>query len=197
MRGSLTWDRGIEMTRNAEFSAATGVPVSSATRRAPGSQAATRTPRAAAPVLSEEEQPVAGDAGTTLLAAVAERGHRPRRPLGWRLARGRFARHRCADRLKSQVQGAQFSAGVDTPSASPRSGHADGSDRDLSELFAGSGVLDCLADPLDPRPHRRRQPLVLRRATQRWTRLTRTWGPAVFRCASPAAIGRTSLPQTA
>ena len=27
MRGSLTWDRGIEMTRHEDFSRATGVPV--------------------------------------------------------------------------------------------------------------------------------------------------------------------------
>ena len=43
MRKTLTWDRGTEMTRHAEFTWASGVPVYSATPTVPGSAAATRT----------------------------------------------------------------------------------------------------------------------------------------------------------
>ncbi|WP_298456945.1 DDE-type integrase/transposase/recombinase [uncultured Cellulomonas sp.] len=44
VRRSVTWDRGIEMTRHQESTAATGVPVHFRPSTAPGSAALTRTP---------------------------------------------------------------------------------------------------------------------------------------------------------
>jgi IS30 family transposase len=46
LRRSLTWDRGKEMADHKRFTLATDVKVYSATREAPGSVAATRTPTA-------------------------------------------------------------------------------------------------------------------------------------------------------
>jgi transposase, IS30 family len=79
MRRSLTWDRGVEMTRHAGFTAATGIPVYLLRRLLP---LATRQQRAAPTVLSEKTDLSVHDADQ-VQAVVNPLNHRPRQRLGW------------------------------------------------------------------------------------------------------------------
>ena len=56
MARSLTWDRGIEMSRHAEFSATTGIPVFFCDAYSPWQRGSVQ--RAATSILPEEDRPV-------------------------------------------------------------------------------------------------------------------------------------------
>ena len=58
MARSLTWDRGVEMTRHADFTAATGLPVYFCDAYCPWQRGSNEQQRATAAVLSKEDRPV-------------------------------------------------------------------------------------------------------------------------------------------
>jgi IS30 family transposase len=82
MRRSLTWDRAVEMTQHADFTAATGIPVYFCDAYCRGSTAATRTATDCCDNTSRRNRPI-----PTRRRSRPHRGQplnsRPRQSLGW------------------------------------------------------------------------------------------------------------------
>jgi IS30 family transposase len=83
MHGSLTWDRGIEMTRHAEFSAATGIPVFFCDAYSPWQRGSNENTNGLLRQYFPKKSNLSLTTPEQLAAAVAELNHRPRRALGW------------------------------------------------------------------------------------------------------------------
>jgi hypothetical protein len=109
---SLTWDRRIEMTRHADFTAATGIPVYFCDAYCPWQCGSNEKSNG----LLRQYFPKKTDLPTRRRSRPS-RGQRAQQPNSTpgmaNSSRGLLGRHRCDDRLRPQPTTGQFSAAVD------------------------------------------------------------------------------------
>jgi IS30 family transposase len=86
MRKSLTWDRGVEMTRHAEFTAATGLPVYFADAYCPWQRGSNENTNGLLRQYFPKKTDLAAHTPEHLQQVVDEINSRPREVLGWQTA---------------------------------------------------------------------------------------------------------------
>jgi IS30 family transposase len=93
LRGSLTWDRGIEMTRHRQFTTRTKVPVYFCDARSPWQRGLNENTNGLLRQYLPKKADLSGFSAADLLAVAAELNGRPRRALGWHTPREVMATH--------------------------------------------------------------------------------------------------------
>lgn len=84
LRRSLTWDRGIEMTRHAAFTAASGIPVYFCDAYCPWQRGTNENSNGLLRQYLPKKTDLALVSPQKLAAIVEELNHRPRQALGWK-----------------------------------------------------------------------------------------------------------------
>jgi IS30 family transposase len=87
MRQSLTWDRGIEMTRHQRFTAGSGVPVYFCNPYSPWQRGTNENTNGLLRQYFPKKTDLRAEAPIPLVHAVAQINARPRERLGWKTAR--------------------------------------------------------------------------------------------------------------
>jgi IS30 family transposase len=83
MRRSLTWDRGIEMTRHEDFTAASGIPVFFCDAYSPWQRGSNENTNGLLRQYFPKKTDLSLTSPQRLLAIIEELNHRPRQALGW------------------------------------------------------------------------------------------------------------------
>lgn len=83
MRRSLTWDRGVEMTRHAEFTAATGIPVYFCDAYCPWQRGSNENSNGLLRQYFPKKTDLSVHDADQVQAVVNQLNHRPRQRLGW------------------------------------------------------------------------------------------------------------------
>ena len=90
MRRSLTWDRGNEMVRHAQFTKATGIPVFFCDAYCPWQRGSNENTNGLLRQYLPKKTDLSLTDPTRLSEIVAELNDRPRRALSWQTPRGVF-----------------------------------------------------------------------------------------------------------